>query len=522
MKALKTKIQDLLLDINEYYLRVDWSRIKIIFISTFCWGIIAHGYMMFNKFSWGDDVTNMFFFGTTYELGRWMLEFLRRLFIFFFEANCSQPFVNGMGSFLCIAIVACLLSDLFHIKKKSSLIMLTGAMVTTPTVLGIFLFMFTSFAYMIGLLLCVTGVWIVCKTKSNPISFLIGSFLICCAIGVYQAWLPMALSVFLVYFLVELLNDHITDWKSYLLKALYYVGVCGVALGLYLAINEYILITKNITMLNHAGVDSYGIVSFSEYLQRIKWAYRMFFRPERSFYPSFISKVYKLLLLLEVFMSLYCMVKSFKQRIGKGLQVLLLLILFPLTVCFIYVIAGDAYALVLYPYTMVYLYFIWLLDNSWNKQSIWTVWGQRAGIVLVGGMCLWLCRYSNVTYMKAELLQARAISYYTTLITRMQSVEGYSEDLPIAYVNAHQNNSLETVTITTDFEGIALVPDTFLHDYSWNSFMEEWCGFSQQKVDSAKLSEIENSKEVISMPAYPNDGSIQVIDGTLVVKLAEE
>lgn len=520
MNKLRLSTEQLLLKAEKKYQSVNWENVLVIFLSTFVWGIIAHGYMLFNKFSWGDDITNLYFFGTTYELGRWALEILRKIFIFFFETNASQPFVNGMGCFICISVAACLLSDLLHLKKKSSLIALSGAMVTIPTLITMFSFMFTSFPYMIGMMLGVLGVWCVCKGKLQPIRFIVGALLISFSIGVYQAWFPMALSVLLLSFIIDVLNNRFDGWKAYWIRVIYYLAVCAAALLSYLAINEYFLLTKEIVMNDHAGMDNYGMVTVSEYIQRVLYAYRMFFRPDRGFYPSFISKVYKLLLLWAAILTIYHLVKRFRQNISKGLQMLFPLVLMPLAVCFIYVLSAGANALVLYPYVVVYAYFIWLIEDKLNETDIISVWRQRTGIIFILCMSIWFCRYSNVSYFKADLLHQRATSYYTTLITRIQSTEGYHEELPIAYVNANQNISLETVTLTSDLDTACVLPNTFLHDYSWKAFIQEICGFSQQEVDSAKLSEVTNWEKVQNMPAYPNDGSIQVINDVIVVKIS--
>lgn len=521
MSALRLKTEQLLLKAEKVYQRIHWENIGIIFLSTFLWGIIAHGYMLFNKFSWGDDVTNLYFFGTTYELGRWALEILRKIFIFFFETNASQPFVNGMGSFVCIGAAASLLADLMQLQKKSSLIALCGAMVTIPTLISMFSFMFTSFPYMIGMLIGVFGVWYVCKGRAHPVRFIAGTALICFSIGVYQAWFPMALSVMLFSFLLDVLNNKFETWKAYWFRAVYYLSVCVVSLAAYLAVNEYFLTAKNIVMNDHAGMNNYGMVSISEYLQRVLYAYRMFFRPDRGFYPSFISKVYKGLLLWAVILTIYHLIKRFRQSVSKGLQMIFPLVFIPLAVCFIYVLSDGANALVLYPYVMVYAYFIWLIEEKLNKEDIISVWRQRTGIILVVCMSIWFSRYSNVSYLKADLLHQRAASYYTTMITRIQSTEGYSEKLPIAYINANQNVSLETVTITSDLYVACIPPNTFLHDYSWKSFLSEICGFSQPEADSALLAEVAAWQEVQSMPNYPDDGAIQVINDVIVVKLAD-
>ena len=56
---------------------------KITFIFTFIWGIFAHGMALFNKYSFHDDMTNIYYgAGDTVSSGRWMLEIFNRVKIF--------------------------------------------------------------------------------------------------------------------------------------------------------------------------------------------------------------------------------------------------------------------------------------------------------------------------------------------------------------------------------------------------------------------------------------------------------
>ena len=53
---------------------------KITFIFTFIWGIFAHGMALFNKYSFHDDMTNIYYgAGDTVSSGRWMLEIFNRV-----------------------------------------------------------------------------------------------------------------------------------------------------------------------------------------------------------------------------------------------------------------------------------------------------------------------------------------------------------------------------------------------------------------------------------------------------------
>ena len=57
----------------------------------------------------------------------------------------------------------------------------------------------------------------------------------------------------------------------------------------------------------------------------------------------------------------------------------------------------------------------------------------------------------------------------------------------------------------------------FVNSYSESSraFMKNWCGYTPVFADAKKF---ENNGIVQSMPRYPNDGSIKVIDNVIVIK----
>lgn len=51
-----------------------------------------------------------------------------------------------------------------------------------------------------------------------------------------------------------------------------------------------------------------------------------------------------------------------------------------------------------------------------------------------------------------------------------------------------------------------------------SQYIDNWLGFSATCVDAEPF---EVLKEVKNMPSYPDDGSIKIIEGTVVVKLAD-
>lgn len=127
--------------------------------------------------------------------------------------------------------------------------------------------------------------------------------------------------------------------------------------------------------------------------------------------------------------------------------------------------------------------------------------------------------FANACYLKAELIQEQTLSEMTVLVTRIKSVEQYKDELPVAFVMTGNIDS--TRTDNQAFDDFAIVPfDKYIDPYSMErnmvNFLSNWCGFSPQYADAGPF---EKMKEVEEMPSYPDDGSIRIIENTVVVKL---
>lgn len=93
-------------------LKVNESLLKTVLCSATFWGLLAHGMVLFNKYSFHDDVRYFNEVGATYESGRWMLGILGSLSANLLGSkNYSLPVVNGTITILCIAAIVYLLVD---------------------------------------------------------------------------------------------------------------------------------------------------------------------------------------------------------------------------------------------------------------------------------------------------------------------------------------------------------------------------------------------------------------------------
>ena len=167
---------------------------KMIFVSCFIWTLVAHGTILFNKISFHDDIEGIFSVGSTYTLGRWFLGILGSVFGTVFGGLYSVPVWYGLLSIIFIAIATCLLVEIFDIQNKSSLIVISGIMVTIPVVTALFGFMFTAPFYLLGMLMATRGAYLLIK-GSNKRDSILGIVFICLGCGVYQVYFTFAVGI---------------------------------------------------------------------------------------------------------------------------------------------------------------------------------------------------------------------------------------------------------------------------------------------------------------------------------------
>lgn len=510
-------------------LQIQWNtykdNYKKIFVFTFLWGIVTHGIMMFNKFSFFDEIHYMFGVGHTYPLGRWMLGILEKITRLAFGSPIySLPVLNGAISLLGIAIAVCIMVRIIEVENKWSLLAISGLMVTFPTITCMFGYMYTAPYYMIGLVLAMVSVYVICIGTKRWYKIIIGGILFACAIGIYQALIPLVLCVVLIYLLNQIQKDRVQEW-SVLINQTIYLGIYGIlSLGIY-----YVILKLSGSELSgYKGADSLFVSNLAEYKWRIILAYKEFFVPSGeneylfwNVFPWNMEIVYKIVVGLIIVLSVWRVWKLFRKKTVLGIWYGGLFLSLPLAVNFIFIMVDkwSVYALTNYAQVMVFIYFIWQIENirlSRKKEINEYIYGAGIAVMLFAGISY--SRYANVCYLNAELMTSQMTSYYTTLTTRIQSIEGYKDELPIAFIGGGDKQD-ENWYDGEEFEEIAIEAyrwDTTINDNSWIGFMKYYCGYEPTMIED--IEEYENMQQVMEMPSYPDDGGIAIIDEVIVVK----
>ena len=509
-------------DIVESIKKID-IRYKVTFLSTVIFGILSQGMGIFNKYSYSDDVGDLFTLGATVTSGRWMLELLSKIELFIFgDGTFSMPVINGFMSILYIGIAACVIVSLLEIKSKNLCICLGGIMVVFPTITGMFGVMFTVPSYMLGMLMGVVGTYLVCK--NNNWIIVIGILLMACSVGVYQAFIPLIIGLFVIY-LIKYCIDNFDKTKIIIFEIVKSIVTIISFMVVYFVINKIVLSLCNAELTSYQGINTVGKVSLKDYLLRIVYAYGRFFilnsKSQYYMYYGNIVYVYYTIIVIIAILGIITFVNIYRTNRINAFILLILFACVPLASNFIFVMVDSGYvhALMVYGQIVPFILLALLIDNSEINNSI-IKYLSTIGTIALLAINIMYCRFDNQCYLKATFSQQESISYFTTLVTRIKSTERYDDELPVSFVFIDgQHIEDKSIYILEGLDYIRVIPYDnqfdYVNNYVWQVYMKRWCGYSPIVVDG---SDLENNDEVKQMTCYPDDGSIKVVDNRVVVR----
>lgn len=492
----------------------------VAFFSTLLWGLAAHGYMFLNKFSWHDDTAHAFGVGGSYTLGRWFLGILGEG-VEKYLGNVSLPWFNGLLSLLLIAAGNMLLVEMFHLKRGSSCVLLGALMAVFPSWTATYGYMFTAAYYAFAAFLALLGAYLVWEMKKPWYGVLAGAACQCLSLGIYQAYLPLAATVLLVCFLNEVIMEPEKPIWGRARQGLYMVLSLLVGVVFYFAANRAVLAAKGISLSTYQNIDKMGQIDLRMLLNGAALAWKDFLIPPQGgstdMYMQSVRTAYYVALVFSICLLAWHMVQCAQREKCSLFFLLAGLICFPIGINLLYLM-GDVdiiHSIMVYAKVIVFIFPVVLAERL--QPGIGKM--RENSMLFLSALLLYVSifytHYANVCYLQAEWQQAEAISWMASLATRIESTEGYSKGLPIAYLN-EGNVPGQSGRLANEFS-TGIIPYGPSSMYSrWKISLYRWCGFRHEEFPD--IAGIESLPEVQGMPAYPAAGSIRIVNGVIVVK----
>lgn len=508
--------------------------IRYTFLGTLIVGLISQGMGLFNTYSSHDDAIALFSYGETYGIGRWLTDIIFRLaqrILVNGDGTLSLPLFNGLMIIVCVAISACFAVKMLDIRDSLRGAFIGGIMVCVPTITCFFGYRYNAAQYGLGVLFAAMGAYYICMAH-HVWGFIIGALILGCSAGIYQGFMPFALSLILFWCI-----GYADGWEGDRIGILIRDLLIKPALMLlsvifYFLMNKLYLLSIDSQLLEYRGIDSVAEVSVSDYLLRVLIAYKQFIIPTREtlfyIYPSNIRYVYYFFGVIGCICMVMLLIRNYRRSILRGVIVTALFALIPLATNFMIVLTGTEYmySTMTYSQMMPFVVVIYLFDRLCDEREL--RYELRFGFGLLCAFLLFLySRYDSKLYMIDDFSQQETISYFNTLITRIQSTDGYKAEYPVCYIDEYdkRTDTLSGIGAIQYYDGIRgqfydvnvdpyWMVDERINNYAWRYFMNNWCGYYPEVIPE---DEFADDPIVQDMPRYPDQGSIRIIDDTVVI-----
>ena len=512
-------------------LKALWTRIsppqKAAFFGCFLSGYLVHLYVFTNIIPNSDGLSRIFDPQQMTVSGRWFLHFAS-----YFNGFTQMPAVIGLFSVLFLALAAALAVSLLGIRSRA-LSALSGALMAAfPAVGYTFLYLFTASAYCFAIFLAVLSVSLARRGRWH---WLAGCLLLACSMGTYQAYVTVAIGLSLLVIFRETL-DPSASFSATLRLGVRLMLFLAAGAVLYYGILLVFLQVKDLELLDYLGMSDagsgYPIAQLPGLiLSAYKQVFVFFFWPNGS--NSFTTPLLAGLDLLALALAVACFLAIvFRRALWREpwrlVGALVLAALLPLAVGFAQIIApfSDATPIMKYAYVLVYMAVLLAADLGLSFLP-----RPRGGMAVSGalalclaGVTLYSANINNLLYTAADQAHRATLSYATRLLTRIESCPGYTGEEEVLIIG-----SFPTDRIYADIESYALVDhysvprDTVAplnkHIYY---YLNDWLNVPIAEPEEETMISVAQSEEFQAMPLYPADGSVQMLDGRVVVKIQEE
>lgn len=514
--------------LDTFFPKIEWKQ-KWAFFWCVIIMLITHLYMFTNKIINHDDA-NRLLVGDTDEVkiqhGRWA----GVIFDKFSGSSVSIPYVMGVISILAFAGTAVVLVSLFRVEKKLSIVLFCGLLCTFPVSANIFLYSYIADVYYISMFIAAWGVWLL--VQDNWLKKVFGMILLTLACGCYQAFWCLGMAFLFLYFLLEFLNLQ-KNWKDLAIQIARCFIFAIISLVLYLTINKIVQSISGFGATDYQGLSGMGqfdgLLGFAKVFVYAYYEFIQFFYLKGSFTGSTLLVLFNVVLTIVVMGIMIQQTRKEKHPAWHWIVLVLFIGLIPLASNLVSVVSmNQIHILMQYAFIIPYLLCIILLDRCFEeKSSIAALSYVLIGIIAYSGYLT-----DNEIYFRQQLNYEATYSYTIRLLSRIETMEGYEPSDLIALINEHpQKNDriqimLENYPEEMNYfsyldDMVGTEPHTFVkraNDIS--DFCKYYHGYDLQLVEMERLEELAETDEFMAMPTYPQEGSMQYINGVLVIKLA--
>lgn len=500
---------------------------KIAFIFTFFVAMLVHIYKFTNTLPNHDSFYNVYSEQNVLGSGRWALSLACGLSSYF-----DLPWVNGFLSCLYIALTVVVIVALFKIKNPV-LIGLVGALLAvSPSTTETLFFLFTADGYMLAMLLAAISVYFSRMGEKRITRTVLSGVCLCVSCGIYQAYISFALLLAVCYFIDVLLQN--SHSKQECLKwVLRQVIIYVVSLAIYYIVWKLCMHFTATSANDYQGISDVGKVSIGliagGLFRSIKTTMSYFLQWDVVAHGFTLYNALNIVFLLVMAVGLFiALVKSsiLKRKWAAILLVLCLIVIIPFACIWNLVSDSVAYRPMMLQSLSVLFILTALLYERWTRSV-----AKNAVCLLLIVITVNNALMANISYFYMNLCYERT---YGEGIEMMMEIHDFQDEYEfdevaiigdrltdIQWWNSDSQTGIEAAAGKIYILSGLLEKSVCINGDLTLSFLNTTFGMNLKSATRTRISELSQSAQVQSMDCWPCDGSMAVIDDTLVIKISE-
>ena len=501
------------------YKRPEWTAA----LAAMICGCVTHLFGLATVLHNNDDIGQQpYGYGTGITSGRWLLSVLGDI-VGENGGNYNLPFVNGLIYLGLLALCAGLLVSTLHIKNRKLAALVGLLFVTFPSAAATMFFRYTVVYYGIAMFLAIFAVWIL---ERHRFGLLFSVLCIACSLGIYQAYIPTTIGLFVLLLLKHTLENQTNVW-GLIRKGLYDCVVLMLGLLTYYLLLNLFLVLYGTELSNYNGVNNMGNLAFSDIPGLIKEAvYAFGTLPLKNYCGLANMKWIRICYILLAAVSLALLAYVLFVRIKKISLIFfagLLCCLFPIAVNFVVIMCPDGFIYTIMQYAFVLIGCVPVIileclpigNEQFDKGKALL---EKTIAVILSVLVFCYAYDTNVNYMSCYYANRQTENYLNALIIQVRMTEGFDTEKEWAFIGniedpLFRNPWQYEIRIGGNEAAYSLVNrDT---RYFW---IQNYFGYTIPVASDEKIAQLSINEEVKSMPCWPNDGSIKIINDTIIIK----
>lgn len=487
-------------------------------------GTLVHSFNLFHLIDNHDSIWQQVSgYGAGVELGRWLLslmgDVMERL-----GFGYSLPVISGLAFLILLACAAGLMVSVLQIRGRGNAALLGMLFTAFPSVTSVMFYKFTTVYYGLAVLLAVLAAWICYRGRWGIV---LAAVCVACSMGIYQAYVPLTISLMVLLLLKQTLNQEKTV-PELIFRGLYGCEALLLGVVLYFCALKACLLLYHTQLTSYQGVDQMGQLSLSQLPKLLASTYRTFLLlPVEDVWgianTGMLKLVYVLLELLGL--GMIAAITATKARRASNLAlVVCLCAVFPAAVNFITFMCpeGQIHTLMVYAFAFAPAVPLILSEDfqkaiSLKRSRIWT----QTARVLIGVLIFCYAYGANVHYSAMYYGNRQVENFCSGLVTQVRMTEGFNTEKKWAFLGDVSDPLLKSEWREALVYGGNCFTTDLLNQYSRMAWFENYIGYEIPLADSQTREALAQLEDVKQMPCWPDQGSVRVVGEYVVIKFSD-